>query len=226
MVPYRRLAIPIFQTIDDSYNKKDPWPFRVIGSPMTNRLFIAGVILGGFAMFVASSATAGTITLLDGTDYGGGFAVLSTDPGRTIVTLNSPLIGLGVTLLAPSPGAVFVSDSCPLGQIGCFHLNIGAYPINPDPVFDFERHVFSGLSRDSHTYLLFLTVETTFPCIAESGCLVRQDGLIYTLDTITWSDGTNDTINFQSAPEPPSQLLAGLTILGGLGVRLRRKSVK
>ena len=191
---------------------------------MTKRLPSALVTLVGLAMSVASPATAETITLLDGTDYGGGFDVLSTNPARTIVTLNSPSFGFGVTFLAPSPSAVFVSDSCPLGQIGCFHLNIGEYPINPNPAFDFESDIFTGHSPDSHTYTLFLLVQTTFPCIAESGCRVREDGLLHTLDTITWSDGTIDMINFQSTPEPSSQVLAGLTILVGLGVRLRRKS--
>jgi hypothetical protein len=197
---------------------------------MAKKLTGAGVTLFGFAMFVASPATAGIITLLDGTDNGGGFTVLSTDPTRTIVTMNSLLIGLGVTLLPPSPSAVVVSDSCPLGQIGCAHLNIGEYPADSNPAFDFESDIFSGHSPDGHTYTLSLAVQTTFPCIAESGCLVREDGLLHTLDTITWSDATIDTINFQSTPEPinfqstpepSSQLLTGASLIL-LGLRLRQ----
>lgn len=176
-----------------------------------------------FVVFLGSAIAHGdTFNILDATDFGGSFGVVSTSPARMVTNYNAPLAGLGVTLLAPSPNAVFVSDDCPLGQIACLHLNIGEYPINLNPALDFESDIFSGLSLDGRTYQLDLIAQTNFPCFAESGCLVRKDGLLYTLDTITWSDGTVDKITFQSTPEPSSLLLAG-TVLLGLIRTLKRK---
>jgi hypothetical protein len=170
------------------------------------RLFLraAFALVGVVVVLWPTVGRADTFTLLDATDYGGSFGVRSTNPGRVVITLNSLSTGLAVHLLPPSPTAVFLSDACPLGQILCSHLNIGEYPVNSDFRSDFESDVFFGGSIDHVTYNLFLFAQTTFPCAAEGGCLVREDGLLHALDTVTWSDGTVDTVNFQSTPEPTS----------------------
>ena len=168
-----------------------------------------------------------TVTFLDATDHGGPVTVVSTDPARTSITPEFDDLVV-VTLLAPSPTASFVKDDCPLGQIGCEHINVGEFPINPDPSLDFESDVLSGFSPSSSTYQVQILIEpdglSGLPCIAETACLVREDGLLHTVDTITWSDGTVDTINFQSVPEPASLLLVGTGLLLLAGI-IKRKFV-
>jgi hypothetical protein len=68
----------------------------------------------------------------------------------------------------------------------------------------------------------WLIQNPVFPCSAESGCNVRENGLLYTLDTITWSDGTVDTINFQAIPEPSSLVLVSTCLLGLAGIFKRK----
>jgi hypothetical protein len=117
-----------------------------------------------------------------------------------------------------------VSDSCPLGQIGCHHLNIGEYgtPTDPNELSDVESDLFGGFVLTDGAYQMDIVVSVlppTFPCRGEDGCQnVREDGLLYTLDTITWSDGTVDTINFQAIPEPSSLVLVGTCLLGLAGI--------
>jgi hypothetical protein len=168
-----------------------------------------------------------TVTFLDATDHGGPVTVVATDPARISITPGL-IDGLVVTLQAPSPTASFVKDDCPLGQIGCEHINVGEFPINPDPSLDFESDVLSGFSPSSSTYQVQILIEpdglSGLPCIAETACLVREDGLLHTVDTITWSDGTVDTIKFQSVPEPASLLLVGTGLLLLAGI-IKRKVV-
>jgi hypothetical protein len=192
---------------------------NTVGSTPT--LIPASLIVLLFALFLGSpSARGDIITFFDATDYGGPLSVATTAPGRTII--GNPLGSVTVELLPPSPLTQFVSDSCPLGQIGCFHLNIGEYPINPNPDFDFESDLFEGFVQPDGVYKMLLGIQTTFPCSAESGCRVREDGLLYTLDTITWRDGTVDTINFHALPEPSSLVLV-TTCLLGLAAIFKRK---
>jgi hypothetical protein len=176
-------------------------------------------------MFLGSAiARADTITILDATDHGGPIIVITTDPARTLITQEP--FGTGgpdITLLAPSPTASFVSQDCPLGQLGCSHLNIGEFPITSDPFGDFESDIFKAFSPSSSTYEIQIIEQTTFPCFAETACLVREDGLLHTLDTITWSDGTIDTVRFRYVPEPASLLLLGTGLFAlGLAPVLRR----
>jgi hypothetical protein len=162
------------------------------------------------------------MTFRDATDYGGTLDVVSSNPARTMVS--SVALGLNVRLLPPSPTATFLTDQCPLGQIGCLHVNIGEYPIDSHPDLDFESDIFQGFP-DHGAYQMFITIQTAFPCFAEGGCLVREDGLLHTLDTVTWSDGTVDAIEFQSTPEVSSlALLATVSLLIGLIASRRRRS--
>ena len=162
------------------------------------------------------------MTFRDATDYGGTLDVVSSNPARTMVS--SVVLGLSVKLLPPSPTASFVTDQCPLGQIGCLHVNIGEYPIDSDFALDFESDIFQGFP-DHGAYQMSITIQTTFPCFTEGGCLVREDALLHTLDTLTWSDGTVDAIVFQSTPEVSSlALLATASLLVGVIVSRRKRS--
>ena len=159
-------------------------------------------------VLLLASAKADVFTFLDATDYGGPVSVVSTNPARLMITTN--ISGLSWILLAPSPTAVFVSDNCPLGQIGCLHINVGEYPINPNVSLDFRSDRFQFAFIDQ--YVGNLLIEPLFPredgdANCALGCNVREDGKVYTLDTVTWSDGTVDTIKFQSTPEPTSLIL-------------------
>jgi hypothetical protein len=192
-----------------------------------------------FTMFLGSASARGdTVTFLDAIDGGGPFVTTTTAPGRTIITppvvVNDPTHNFFVTvdLLPPSPLAQFVSDSCPLGQgdpIPCSHVNVGEYPINPNPLFDLESDLFSGLFfQPAGAYrgnLAIMNIPPGISCNSESGCNVRENGLVYTLDTITWSDGTVDTIKFQAIqaiPEPSSLVLVGTCLLGLAGIFKRK----
>jgi hypothetical protein len=170
--------------------------------------------------FGAPIARADIITFVDATDFGAStLEILTTDLARTVINQNNAG-GASVTLLAPSPTARFVSDDCPFAQIPCSHLNIGEFPINPNPFLDFESDVFSGIPVGS-AYQMFMSIQTTFPCAGEGGCRVREDGLLYIIDTVTWSDGTVDTIRFQAVPEVSSlAFLATAALLAGI-VRAR-----
>ncbi|MFY9528128.1 MAG: PEP-CTERM sorting domain-containing protein, partial [Candidatus Acidiferrales bacterium] len=66
-------------------------------------------------------------------------------------------------------------------------------------------------------------------CDQLGGCQMREDGTEQTGITITWSNGTKDTIKFASdvestsaVPEPSSVLLVGSGLLGLVG-SVRRK---
>ena len=107
---------------------------------------MAKVFRLAFTLVVALGlAKADEFKILDATDYGGSVSVVSMNPARLMITQNNSA-GLSAILLPPSPTAVFVSDNCPLGQIGCEHVNVGEYPINPDPNLDFESDVFEVAS--------------------------------------------------------------------------------
>jgi hypothetical protein len=129
-------------------------------------------------------AHADIITFVDATDNGAStLEILTTDPARTIINHNDAG-GASLTLLAPSPTAHFVANDCPFAQIPCTHLNTGEFPINPNPALDFESDIFSGIPF-GWAYQISMFIQTTFPCAAEGGCRVREDGLLYTPDTIT-----------------------------------------
>jgi hypothetical protein len=54
------------------------------------------------------------------------------------------------------------------------------------------------------------------------GCPITEDGTFQTMGTITWSDGTVDTIQFhgETVPEPSSLVLFATGLIGiGLGVK-------
>jgi hypothetical protein len=173
-------------------------------------------------MFLGSASALGdTITFIDRTDVGGPIDIATSAPGRTII-IQFPQGVLEVNLLAPSPLAHFVSDFCPLQS--CDHLNIGEYGTATDPerLSDVESDIFEGHSFQPGVYEMDWSIQTVFPCSGESDCFVREDGLLYTLDKITWSDGTVDTINFQAIPEPSSLVLVSTCLLGLVGI-FRRK---
>lgn len=68
---------------------------------------------------------------------------------------------------------------------------------------------------------------STFPCGLFFSC-VPEDGTIQTAGTVTWGDGTVDTINFQSdveaVPEPSSLALLGTGLFSAIAVARKKLS--
>jgi hypothetical protein len=120
-------------------------------------------------------------------------------------------------LLSPSPNAVPIGETITQGLP---HLNIGEITSTCGPtglVAGCESDTLS-VSPFAHTVgLLFFSDATdSFPCAAEIRCQITEDGTVQMAGTITWNDGTVDSIRFQSLePVPePSYLIVLLTALG------------
>jgi len=65
-------------------------------------------------------------------------------------------------------------------------------------------------------------------CALLGGCAIIENGAIQSIGTITWSDGTVDTVEFESSsavPEPASLVLLGAGFLG-LFLLARRKQIQ
>jgi hypothetical protein len=64
--------------------------------------------------------------------------------------------------------------------------------------------------------------------VCPDGCTIAEteDGAFQTMGTITWSDGTVDTIQFHGETVPePSSLLLFATGLIGIGLNVKRKII-
>jgi hypothetical protein len=92
-----------------------------------------------------------------------------------------------------------------------------AEPINPGKS---PNWLLDFLSRDT---------PVVGGCAHLGGCAITENGLVQTIGTITWSDGTIDTVEFQSGvtgvPEPASLVLLGAGFLGLFLLR-RRKQIE
>jgi hypothetical protein len=178
--------------------------------------------LVSFGPACLSILRADVITFVDSVDNGGSVQVYSTNPSRLTVTFRSFSGGIGeltVLVTAPSPGAT-VQPGPQFDFLLIGELNTG------DPTTEFESDVLSGfgLNNGSVEQLFwYYADDTPFPCYAEGGCFTFEDGVLHTLRTITWSDGTKDIINFQSTPEPSAVALFA-TVLLLIGVTIRRRA--
>src|SRR5258708_6392119 len=169
----------------------------------TIRTFLALVFCAPASTFLLQ---ADTITFFDATDYGGALEVVTTAPGRVDHIVEGSL-GPTVFWVGPSPNAtVTMTSGGP--PLGFSHVNIGEYPQTGNPFLDFESDIFSGfVLPDKKMVSLSMIIQTTFPCAGEGGCFFLENGALQTIATVTWSDGTIDTIKFQSLPEPSAFVL-------------------
>lgn len=96
--------------------------------------------------------------------------------------------------------------------------------IAPEDQQSYELQFISDPSGD-------LAASTSISCDEiPGGCQITEDGTVQTAGTVTWSDGTVDTIKFQSDVDPvvvpePSSMLLLLTGFVALGISKHRGSV-
>jgi hypothetical protein len=175
--------------------------------------FLTCLVVGSLA---AASARADTVLLNDLNE--GALTVSSTNPSRiSAVCVIGDFCTVSVT--APSPFATTVA-SAP------FFVFIA------DPGTDLvsDRFVFAFSSPTEYQFQFASDTDGAFfgTCALVGHCQLVEDGTVQEARTITWSDGTVDTIQFQSdvepVPEPGTLVLFGSGLLSLVGLARRKKS--
>ena len=183
-------------------------------------------ILAPLALLLfASSSRADDITFLDGTDHLS-FTTSSSSSRISVVCSDTPAEQCIATI--QSPGSSFFSSSSisssgtllisePNGRVSDTITNF----LIPSVDDTFQVTFTSDSDTPSGIFASSCSSLPADPCIAETGS-------IQTAETITWSDGTVDTIKFQSdldstaVPEAGTLLLLG-SGLGSLAAWSRRR---
>ena len=178
---------------------------------------------------LCATSRADTVTFLDATEH----LTLGTDSSRITVTCQDSPESCDVILAAPSNGATFQSSSIGIpifisDQNGFISdiLQLVLHPAftNGVPYDTVEITFFSDSDTASNSDFGLNCHLFGNPCIVESGA-VQSAG------TVTWSDNTVDTIQFQSdagpdnptpTPEPATLALFGSGLLSMVSFARRR----
>lgn len=172
-----------------------------------------------FSLVLASPAIGATITFNDLSDTLSVTIASDNDPPTRVITgitcgttldtefcqITQVRAPLGATLISPVPKDIFVGD--------------------PDGIHISDFLGFQGTAL-TNASLVFQSDVDTSPlglCEEVGGCRVTENGVIQTVATLTWSDGTTDTIRFQSdvdgaVPDPSSIVLLATGLLGLAGL--------
>jgi hypothetical protein len=184
--------------------------------PQVSRVFLVSLLM--LNVIMAGPSTADTITIFDGTDlitFGSTNPSRLQDPCNPCIeisaggfinwTLLPPPSAIAPTVINDTFGPAIYMQERNSNLVSDF-LNIGN-PIGASLV----HGVFASDFSDTENGF-----PTEITCASVGGCQITEDGTVQTLGTITWSDGTVDTIRVQSdaIPEPASILL----LLTGLGL--------
>lgn len=168
-----------------------------------------------FGTVAAGSARADTVLLSDLTE--GAVTVSSTNPSRI-----SASCGLGdsctVSVTAPGPFATTVGTAP-------FFIAIG----EPGTDLVSERFFFVFFATEyQFQFVSYSDAASLGTCTQVGRCQLVEDGTAQEARTVTWSDGTVDSIQFQSdvetsaTPEPGTLALFGSGLISVLGL-MRRK---
>jgi PEP-CTERM motif len=190
--------------------------------------FLACLVLGSLAAGSARATSSNeTITFIDSPE--GTFRVDQSGASRFSCpsSASDPSV-LQCSLTAPT-AATFQSSTLPNGNL----YTIGEPGPTLGLISDYFQLCFAG-SRCT-------TTDTTLPLFFTSNpeglnqfcfgpCTTIEDGTVQTAGTVTWSDGTVDTIKFQSdvneappaVPEPGTLLLFGSGLISIVGFARRK----
>jgi len=124
-------------------------------------------------------------------------------PGAaTISSANFPFQPGNTTVVIGDPGGSTISDL--LGYGPCSIPNCSGGDTSGPPFVAYEMNFNSDPSTETPSGILGNS------CSAVGGCQIIERGVEQLAGTVTWSDGTVDTINFNSdteVPEPSSIVL-------------------
>lgn len=207
--------------------------------------FLTCLALGSFAAGSAGASTSNdeTITFIDSTED----PVSVSQNGNRLVCLGPFIEGANCTLSAPT-GATFQSSTLPTNGFPYTFGEPG--PPSPDGLFQASDSInLCAASSPCGTPLQDTSLSLNFSsdsdninvllvCSQTPGvpCNVTETGMIQLAGTITWSDGTVDTINICSdvegvrsncpatprAPEPGTLMLFGSGLVSIVGFARRK----
>lgn len=147
------------------------------------------------------------------------FDITPPAPGVTLVSAFGTTFA-DFTAHGTQPAAVYIGEpSTEIGDGGSTSLSLAKLSDRVTPVFLDSTHLFVDFLSDAEG-------PNGFNCSqAPSGsCNFFENGQIQTAGQVVWSDGSIDTVKFQSdvTPEPATMLLFGTGLLG-IGFAIRRK---
>jgi PEP-CTERM motif len=175
-----------------------------------------------------SSSCADDITFLDGSDH---LSFTTSSPSSRISVVCSDTPAEQCIATIQSPGSSFFSSSS-ISSSGTLLIS------EPDRRVSDTITNFLIPSVDDTFQVTFTSDSDTPSGIFASSCsslpdpCIAETGSIQTAETITWSDGTVDTIKFQSdlestaVPEAGTLLLLGSGVVSLMGLSRRRISAR
>jgi len=157
--------------------------------------------------------------------------ILQVDNTASVITSSQRFWSPGGDLVGPGPGIGYAGNSCvPNPFTGCTSFVFGE-PGNEFDVTDLlflENGVSNGSNYPTTTEVIAFTNNSTLPnkCSDNPFCVSAENGIVYPVLDIHYTDGTTDSIFFEwiVTPEPTSALLFGTVVVGVLMARARKRS--